>query len=142
MDQPRKVAKPALGQLNREIKCPCRCIRGKYIYRYCCLHLFIYQVYLFFWNIYIRARFTVLLYKNQPGKVANPACGQLAEQGKWIIPCPRSRLRILSRDTGSAVPSRVGLLISILQTESCDYLRDASRSPLQRPFIIGAHYEI
>ena len=27
MDQPRKVAKPARGQLNREIKCPCRCIR-------------------------------------------------------------------------------------------------------------------
>ena len=30
MDQPCKVAKPARGQLNREIKCPCRCIRGKY----------------------------------------------------------------------------------------------------------------
>ena len=30
MDQPRKVAKPARGQLNREIKCPCRCICGKY----------------------------------------------------------------------------------------------------------------
>ena len=43
MDQPRKVAKPARGQLNREIKCPCRCIRGKYItYLYCCLHLFVY----------------------------------------------------------------------------------------------------
>ena len=26
IDQPRKVAKPARGQLNREIKCPCRCI--------------------------------------------------------------------------------------------------------------------
>ena len=25
-----KVAKPARGQLNREIKCPCRCIRGKH----------------------------------------------------------------------------------------------------------------
>ena len=38
MDQPRKVAKPARDQLNREIKCleknPCRCIRGKYIYMY------------------------------------------------------------------------------------------------------------
>ena len=39
IDQPREVAKPARGQLNREIKCPCRCIRGKYILYYC-LHLF------------------------------------------------------------------------------------------------------
>ena len=30
MDQSCKVAKPAHGQLNREIKCPCRCIRGIY----------------------------------------------------------------------------------------------------------------
>ena len=53
--------------------------------------------------------------KDQPGKVANPARGQLliAEQRKLIIPCPRSRLRIWSRETGSAVPSRVSLLISI-----------------------------
>ena len=32
-----------------------------------------------------------------------------------MIPCPRSRLRIWSRETGSAVPSRVSLLISILR---------------------------
>ena len=44
---------------------------------------------------------------DQPGKVANPARGHL-------FPCPRSRLRIWSRETGSAVPSRVNLLISIL----------------------------
>ena len=31
-----------------------------------------------------------------------------------MFPCPRSRLRIWSRETGSAVLSRVGLLISIL----------------------------
>ena len=31
-----------------------------------------------------------------------------------FFPCPRSRLRIWSRETGSAVPSRVSLLISIL----------------------------
>ena len=31
MDQSRKVDKPARGQLNREMKCPCRCIRSKYI---------------------------------------------------------------------------------------------------------------
>ena len=39
-----------------------------------------------------------------------------AEQGrKWIFPCPRSRFRIWSRETGSAVLSRVSLLISILR---------------------------
>ena len=48
------------------------------------------------------------------GKVANPARGQL-EQGKLIVPYPRSRLKIWSRETGSAVPSRVSLLISILR---------------------------
>ena len=53
--------------------------------------------------------------KDKPGKVANPACGQLAEQGKIIFPCPRSRLKIWSRETGSAVPSRVSMLISILR---------------------------
>ena len=46
--------------------------------------------------------------KDQPGKVANPARGQLNI-------CPRSRLRIWSRETGSAVSFRVSLLISILR---------------------------
>ena len=32
-----------------------------------------------------------------------------------MFSCPRSRLRIWSRETGSAVPSRVSLLISILR---------------------------
>ena len=73
---------------------------------YCCL-LFIYQVYFLFGEMYIRARFTaaykytyvcdysgiyvciyvcmVITYskgKDQPGKVADPARGQIAEQGK------------------------------------------------------------
>ena len=38
-----------------------------------------------------------------------------AEQGELIFPCPRACLRIWSRETGSAVPSRVSLLISILR---------------------------
>ena len=32
-----------------------------------------------------------------------------------MLPCPRSRLRIWSRETGSAVTSRVSLLISMLR---------------------------
>ena len=45
-----------------------------------------------------------------------------------------------SRETGSAVPSRVSLLISILQAQSSACLRDFSRVPLRRPFIIDTHY--
>ena len=60
MDEPRKAAKPARGQLNWEIKSPCRCIRGKYIYMYCCL-LFVYIPGIFlFGDMCIRARFTAV----------------------------------------------------------------------------------
>ena len=52
--------------------------------------------------------------KDQPGKVANPARGQLNRE-KYYFPVPRSRLRVWSRGTGSAVPPRVSLLISILR---------------------------
>ena len=41
-------------------------------------------------------------------------CSWSAEQGKIIFPCPRACLQIWSREMGSAVPSRVRLLISIL----------------------------
>ena len=76
--------------------------------------------------------------KNQPGKVANRARGQLAASGKLLIPCPRSCLGIWSRETGSAVP--FSQLISILQAEPSADLWDSFRVPRRRPFIIGAHY--
>ena len=60
---------------------------------------------------------------DQPGKVANP------EQGKWNLPCPRTRLRVWPRETGSAVLSRVSPLILHTQTESGAYSRDSSRFP-------------
>ena len=52
---------------------------------------------------------------DQPGKVrfGYHARGE-AEQGRLIFPCPRSRPSNWPRETGSAVPSRVSLLISIL----------------------------
>ena len=50
---------------------------------------------------------------DQPGKVANPARGQLNRENK--IPLSPCVLRIWSREMGSAVPSRVSLLISILR---------------------------
>ena len=72
---------------------------------------------------------------DQPCKVANPARGQLNREDEYF-PCSRSRLRIWSRETGSAVPSRVSLLISILsQAESGAYLRDSSRVSRRHPFI-------
>ena len=51
--------------------------------------------------------------KDQSGKVANPARGQLDKD--FFFPHLRSRLRIWSYETGSAVPSRISLLISILR---------------------------
>ena len=46
---------------------------------------------------------------HQPGMVANPARGQLnRENGIFLGPV---RLRVWSRELGSAVPSRVSLLI-------------------------------
>ena len=50
---------------------------------------------------------------DQPGKVANPARGQLNRENDYS-PVP-VRLRIWSRKTGSAVLSRVSLPISILR---------------------------
>ena len=52
--------------------------------------------------------------KDQPGKVANPDRVQLNRKND-VLPVPCSHLRIWSRETGSAVPSRVNLLISILR---------------------------
>ena len=47
----------------------------------------------------------------------------------------RSRLRIWSRETGSADPSRVSLLILHTQAESGSYSRDSSRFQRRRPNI-------
>ena len=72
---------------------------------------------------------------DQPGKVANPAHTWSAEQEKIIFPCPRSCLRIWSRETVSIVQSRVNLFILHTQAESGAYLlRDSSRIPRRRPF--------
>ena len=51
---------------------------------------------------------------DQPGKVANPARGQLNRENEYF-PVPVRGLRIWSRETDSAGPSRVRLLISILR---------------------------
>ena len=54
---------------------------------------------------------------NQPGKVTNPVL-VISWTRKINFPCPRIRLRIWSRETGSAVSSRASLLILQIQAES------------------------
>ena len=48
-------------------------------------------------------------------RVRLPILHVVSSTGKIIFPCPRSRLRIWSCETGSEVPSLVSLLISILR---------------------------
>ena len=50
---------------------------------------------------------------DQPGMVNIPVCAPLNRV--FIFPCPHSRLGLRSRDTGSAVESRVIALIINIQ---------------------------
>ena len=142
------------------------CIRGKYIYMYwystaVCIGL--YTRYIFYLRTCTFVHGSLLLYNMHiymscvtttavcvcktmsvcmaltTGQGCQSCSWSAAEQGKSIIRCPRSRLRIRSRKTGWAVPSRVSLQISVLQAESSACLRDFSRVPRQRTFIIGTH---
>ena len=61
--------------------------------------------------MYVWSSHTARVRINRVSKVANPARGQLNRENEYF-PCPRPRLRIWSREAGSAVPSRVSLLIS------------------------------
>ena len=51
---------------------------------------------------------------DQPGKVASPARDQLNRENEYSSSA-RTCLRIWSRETGSAVPSRASLLMFILR---------------------------
>ena len=61
------------------------------------------------------------------GEVANPSRGQLNIENEYFPVCPRSRLRVWSRETRSAVRSRASLLILQTQAESGAYSRNSSR---------------
>ena len=65
-------------------------------------------------------------YRSTAGEVANSARGQLNRENDFFLFCPRSRLRIWSRETRSAVRSRVSLLILQTQAESGAYSRNSS----------------
>ena len=66
------------------------------------------------------------------------SCLWSGEQGKLIFPCPWSRLRIMSRETSSTVPSRTSLLILYTQAIFSAYSRDPSRFSRWCPCIYTA----
>ena len=70
---------------------------------------------------------------NQPDKVANPARGQLNRENEYFPVRVCLRLRIWSRETSSAVPSRVP--ISILRLKLKRLLTGFLRVPRRRSFI-------
>ena len=68
---------------------------------------------------------------DQPGKVANPARGQLNRENNFpLSPCVR--LRIWSREMGSAVPSRVSLLIFILRLNLVLTAAELGKNPVSK----------
>ena len=92
------------------------------------------------WYVHVYCTCMAITYSkimDQAGKAEGcQSCSWSAEQGKHFFPCLRSRVRNLFRETGSAVPSRISLLILHTQTEAGAYhLQDSSRFPRRRPFI-------
>ena len=59
---------------------------------------------------------------DQQGMVSNPARGQVKRKND-LCSCPRSRLEIWCRETGSALPSRLSALILHTRAESGAYSR-------------------
>ena len=71
---------------------------------------------------------------DQPGKVANPARGQLSREKMNISLSAFAPENLVPRDGfGSPVPRQSAHLHT--QVESGAYLRNSSRVPLRRPFI-------
>ena len=134
MDQPGKVANPARGQLNREK------ILGKRHNRVHPGHFATQQGTLFYpagmsaadWSTLVftlprrkmawvhptMATFfqnCTLILDKYPVVSQNDLGAPCCVVSPKIFPCSRACRRIWSRETGSAVPSRVSLLISILR---------------------------
>ena len=71
---------------------------------------------------------------DQPGKVANPARGQLNSENKYLS-SPFAPDNLASRDGFSRPVLRQPSYSPNLKTESGAYSRDSSRFPRRRPFI-------
>ena len=72
--------------------------------------------------------------KDQPGKVANPARGQLNREKNHISLFPFAPENLVSRDKFSSPAPRQPAHFHI-QAESGAYLRNSSRVPWLRPFV-------
>ena len=98
---------------------------------YVCMYVCIMYVY----NMYV---WLSLIAEYEPTRQeCCQSCSWSAKQGKLVFHCPRSRLKIWSRVTSSAVRSPVNLLFLRTQAESGSYSRgDSSRFPRRRLFII------
>ena len=71
---------------------------------------------------------------DQPGKVANPAHGQLNRENEYFLVRVLAPENLVSRDGfGSPAPRQPTHLHTLL-AESGAYLRDSSRVPGRRPF--------
>ena len=65
------------------------------------------------------------------GQLANPGRGEQNRETVFFFQCPRSRLRIWSRETGLGVPSRVSAPIFRTQAESGAYSQGTSLFPFR-----------
>ena len=70
---------------------------------------------------------------DQPGKVANPAGGQLNRENAYFVSAFATENLVSQDGSGSPVPRQPAHLHS--QAEPGAYLRDSSRVPRRRPFI-------
>ena len=73
---------------------------------------------------------------DQPGKVANPASGQLIRENEYL-PSPSAPENLVSRDGfGSPIPRQPAHLHTQAEFIWCFfYVRDSSRVPRRRPFV-------
>ena len=99
-----------------------------YVCMYVCMHVCIFM----YVCTYVCMVITYSKSMDEPGKVANPALGQLNREN--VFPCPRSRLRILARWVRQPRPASA-CSSPYSQAESGAYLRDSSRVPRLRPHI-------
>ena len=99
---------------------------------YVCMHVCVYVfMYLRMVTIYNKR-------KDQPGKVAKSARGQLNREMKVFL-SPFAPENLVSRDGfGSPVPRELAHLHT--KIESCAYLRDSSQFPRRRPFLYLNHH--
>ena len=95
MDQPLRMPNLLVVSWTEKLtKCPCRCIRCKYINMYYGLHLFIDRKYFLFGDTYIRAQFTAVyacmcdysgMYAVISSEFPSPQIWPKWAQKRWVI---------------------------------------------------------